>query len=652
MIRKFIVILSAALGSCWAAQAAPLEAYGKLPGIEQAAVSPGGVYVAYVATDGEARKIAIATTADRKIKFVAPAGQVKLRDIQWAGDDHLIITTSTTTQPMALLGERLDGPRQEFFIALDLDLKTGRTRGLLDNVQQGAEVRNQFRTMNTIYSLPVVRTVGGKPVAFVRGEYFTASRGAWGLFRVDLDSDRAYLVDKGGSDARDWAIGPEGQPVAQTIYDPAAGGWKLMVRDPNGWRTVQTETAPIESPDLAGLGRDGGSVLVRFPDSKTGDALRELSLSAGTWGETLSASGGDGLIRDPVSGQLIGTFGLRGDAGTYSFFGAHDAAVWRTVGKAFPGDIVQFVSWSEDRKKIVARVDSAELGPAYSLVDLTTGQADWLGSDYEQLKAEDISPVKAVSYKAADGLEITGYLTLPRGRDPHGLPLVVLPHGGPAARDTPGFDWWAQALASRGYAVLQPNYRGSLGLGVDFYRAGFGEVGRKMQTDLSDGVRDLVRQGVVDGKRVCIVGGSYGGYAALAGATLDRGVYRCAVSYAGPSDLHDLLGAMGRMHGADAERFWSRYVGARNQDDPVLTAVSPASHAAEVAIPVLLIHGRDDTVVPVWQSRKMADALRAAGKPVELIELTGEDHWLSTGATRLQMLEATVAFLEKNNPPN
>jgi dipeptidyl aminopeptidase/acylaminoacyl peptidase len=200
--------------------------------------------------------------------------------------------------------------------------------------------------------------------------------------------------------------------------------------------------------------------------------------------------------------------------------------------------------------------------------------------------------------------------------------------------------------------VLQPNYRGSTGLGDDFYHAGFGQIGRKMQTDLSDGVRDLVRQGVIDPKRVCIVGGSYGGYAALAGATLDRGVYRCAVSYAGPSDMRSQFSDARSKGGDSALRFWERYVGARSLDDPVLAQISPARHAGDADIPVLLIHGRDDTVVPIAQSRRMADALRAAGKPVELLELPGEDHWLSRGETRLQMLQATVAFLEKNNPPN
>jgi dipeptidyl aminopeptidase/acylaminoacyl peptidase len=169
-----------------------------------------------------------------------------------------------------------------------------------------------------------------------------------------------------------------------------------------------------------------------------------------------------------------------------------------------------------------------------------------------------------------------------------------------------------------------------------------------MQTDLSDGVRHLVSQGTIDPKRVCIVGASYGGYAALAGATLDTGVYRCAVSVAGPSDLERMVDKSDRM----GRRYWTRFMGAKSADDPILAAISPAEHADRATIPILMIHGRDDTVVPLEQSRIMADALKKAGKPFELVVMEGEDHWLSRGETRREMLSATMAFVEKHNPPN
>jgi len=229
---------------------------------------------------------------------------------------------------------------------------------------------------------------------------------------------------------------------------------------------------------------------------------------------------------------------------------------------------------------------------------------------------------------------------------------VVLPHGGPAARDTSDFDWWSQALADQGYAVLRANFRGS-DLSWKFMSAGFGQWGRKMQSDLADGVRYLAREGVVDSTRVCIVGASYGGYAALAGVALDPAVYRCAISIAGVSDPKRLLQQAGNNgEGSRTQRYWDRFMGVTGPDDPALTEFSPISHADAVRVPVLLIHGRDDTVVPFEQSTLMFDALRRAGKKVQLVELKHEDHWLSRGETRLQMLQASVAFLRANNPPD
>jgi dipeptidyl aminopeptidase/acylaminoacyl peptidase len=250
---------------------------------------------------------------------------------------------------------------------------------------------------------------------------------------------------------------------------------------------------------------------------------------------------------------------------------------------------------------------------------------------------------------------IPAYLTLPRGPPAKDLPLVLLAHGGPTAQDEPGFDWWAQAFASRGYAVLQPQFRGSAGLGWEHLAAGFGQWGRKMQTDLSDGVRYLAAQGIIDPKRVCIVGGSYGGYAALAGATLDRGIYRCAVSVAGVSDPHGLLSwRRDRQLWSDsiALRFWTRFMGVESYDDSKLSEISPLAHAPQADIPILLIHGTNDTVVPIGQSEDMDSALRASGKPVTFTKLDSEDHWLSRSETREQMLATSVAFLNANNPSN
>jgi dipeptidyl aminopeptidase/acylaminoacyl peptidase len=253
-----------------------------------------------------------------------------------------------------------------------------------------------------------------------------------------------------------------------------------------------------------------------------------------------------------------------------------------------------------------------------------------------------------IQYKAGDGMDIAAVLTLPPGVPGKNLPVIVMPHGGPEARDYPGFDWWAQAFASRGYAVLQPNFRGSSGYGAAFLRAGYGEWGRKMQSDISDGLAFLAQSGIADPGRACIVGASYGGYAALAGVTLQKGFYRCAVSVAGVSDLPKMVATDVKESGRDATlvRALRQQVGSGKD----LRAVSPVRLADAADAPILLVHGREDTVVDYDQSADMAKALQKAGKPVELLTLAGEDHWLSKSETRMAMLEAVVAFVMKENP--
>ena len=620
-------------------RAAPLEAYGRLPAMEDVRLSPDGARLAYVATDGERRTLVVQELAHNTIIAALRVGERKLRSVQWAGDNHLILTTSTTG--------RLAGVRStvgEWTVASDYNIAKHAQHALLGRTGTGSD----HDVLNVTDGVPMVRILGGKPFAFVQGARVEAGAARAVLFKVDLDNDDVSLVVAEGSpDTRRYLVDAAGAPLAASEYSPAQGRWTLSLWRDGAWRSADHVPTLLNPPELLGLGRDGGSALVAFDGEETG-VFREYDPAKTSWGQPFAE--GDRLIRDPADERLIGVETLIGDERRYTFFEPGDQAMWRAVAQTYSGAGVSLVAMSRNHQTIVARVDSPTDGPSFALVDVKRLTSQWIGAEYDGLKPEDISGVRAVSFKARDGLPLSGYLTLPHGREPKRLPLIVIPHGGPAARDEPGFDWWSQAMASRGYAVLRVNYRGSAGLGGAFQAAGLGQWGRRMQTDLSDGVRYLVGQGEVDPARVCIVGASYGGYAALAGVSQEPDVYRCAASVAGPSDLAAFVGWARRDAGAEgaaAARYWRRYMGAQDG----LTAISPAAHARAISAPVLLIHGRDDTVVPFFQSRIMADALRRAGKTVELVALNGEDHWMSRGETRLEMLKAVVAFLEKNNPP-
>jgi dipeptidyl aminopeptidase/acylaminoacyl peptidase len=311
--------------------------------------------------------------------------------------------------------------------------------------------------------------------------------------------------------------------------------------------------------------------------------------------------------------------------------------------RAGPGNAT-IVSWSQDKSKLlVAMGDASQAGGLY-LWDRAVGIPTFLGWANSALKDRRLNPVKTIQYKAQDGTPIQAVLTVPRGQEAKNLPLIVMPHGGPGARDSESFDWWAQYLAEQGYAVIQPNYRGSTGFGTYFYRLGEGQMGRKMQDDLLDAISWASQAGIADAKRVCIVGGSYGGYAAMRAAQRDGSHYRCAISYAGVSDLNEMMKYdRAFLIGSNPKRYWKTLA-------PDFQEVSPRNHPTEFSVPILIMHGAKDKRVPVKQSRAMVAALTKAGKPVTYIEQRLGDHHFTRPEDRLEFLQSMKVFLDKYNP--
>jgi dipeptidyl aminopeptidase/acylaminoacyl peptidase len=407
---------------------------------------------------------------------------------------------------------------------------------------------------------------------------------------------------------------------------------------------------PLHSIGLIGLGRGPGTVLV-MDNTGIQDVVEEVSIADGKVEPLFAEVTRKTYLHDPGTQQLIGA--IVREEPKAQFFDQVLLARFKATRKAFPGFTVSLISYSQGLQRMVVKTEGGDDSGTYWTVDIASGKASPVGYPYPAIRPADVGESRAFHYAASDGLDIEAILTLPPGKQETGLPLVVMPHGGPIrVSDEVGFDWWAQAYASRGYAVIQPNYRGSSGYGRAFVEAAFGQWGRKMQTDLSEGVTKLAKDGVIDPKRVCIVGASYGGYAALAGVTLQQGIYRCAVSVAGPSDLKAFFNWEGRRSGFDTEvtRFWRALIVADAGGDGVMSVLSPSSAAARADAPIMLIHGKDDTVVPIEQSELMESALKRAGKPYEMVVLNGEDHWLSREETRKMMLRAAVEFVEKYNP--
>jgi dipeptidyl aminopeptidase/acylaminoacyl peptidase len=638
-----LIVLAAVLALAAQARAAqpappPTDAYGGLPQIELMTLSPSGAALAYVVVTGDQRQVVVKDLAGTAL-YAAAVGDNKVRGLAWAGDGHLLVEATATLHTW--------WAKYELGQTMAVDLKTGKTVALF---------RNEAAVLHATLGYAGSAQIDGHWYGFAYGEALTKTRGfnatfdddsVINLYRVDLDTGATKLVGPGRAGRpRRWVIDAQGAIVAFSEYDQAGGLWTLTPGGEGGIALV-SQKDPLGEIELEGLGRAPGTVIVDKP------LPEEWSLMGGGHTPLIDDLDGQSVdyLHDPTSRRLIGVR-LDGERIEQRFYDPALQARATALAKALKTPI-RIVSWSADFKRLILYTEGDGDAGTFWLVDGKAVRP--YAYSYPELPDASLGPTRVVSYKAGDGLDIHGVLTLPPGRQAKGLPLVVMPHGGPEAHDNAGvFDWWAQAFASRGYAVFQPNFRGSSGYGVDFRDAGFGQWGRKMQTDISDGVAELAREGVIDPKRACIVGASYGGYAALAGVTVQTGLYRCAVSYGGLSDLNYLLNE--ESGGGDDRnagmRYMHKFLGVADNDAAVLHGLSPARLAERADAPILLLHATDDTVVPIGQSREMERRLRQAGKPVAFVEIKGEDHWLSRDASRKAVLAASVDFVEKNDPPD
>ena len=642
-IRHFFLGLAAASATAFGApisvqaQSAPVEAYAALPAIEGVAVSPDGSTLAYIRRSPEGDAVIAQARSGEALVTVDVSDRVA-RGVFWASPDHVVI--ESTVQEKLPYTSAVDDYVQ-------LDIVNVRNRGVARALHSADKA-----ILTASFGPATIGTWRGQPVMYLRTYTVENNAYTYDVYRVNLDDGRGRLHQTGAEDTSDYVIRPDGEVLARTTYNRTSGLWRLLARRGGNWTELMTRRSLLDRPSILGFGRSDETVILS-EDREDGPVLVEISLADGSEVADHDNSGAESIVRDGA-GHMVG-IARQGLTRSYSLFDPVHQANWDRLVRGLAGRELFLTDVDDDLSVMVFRAEGAgEPGSTY-LFDAERQSVNLIGREYPGLAAADVAEVSAVRYTAADGLELVGYLTKPTGREPRGLPLIVLPHGGPAARDKAGFDWWAQALASRGYAVFQPQFRGSEGYGQSLLEAGYGEWGRKMQSDLSDGVRYLADAGMVDPSRVCIVGASYGGYAALAGMTLDKGVYRCAVSVAGVSDLTEMLAVERRQGGRsrfnEGLRYWQRFMGVTSDTDPSLAERSPAQLASRIDGPVLLIHGRDDTVVPFDQSRIMDRAMRAAGKDVELISLEGEDHFMSFPDTRRRMLTETIEFLEAHNPP-
>ena len=611
-------------------QRLPVEAYAERPFLSSPLLSPDGTRIAGRVTSGEREMIGVWRLSDSRDAEPQAVRVANIESFDWAGPDRLLVT-STYTSVHVVGSTFLWGPAQQVLIH---ELSSGESRPIATD---GAIIQQ------IIFLDPAAR--------YVLAARLGPRDRTPGVDRIDLSSGTAVRVQEPVRGVWSWFADNEG--VVRVGIDYGERRTRIYYRaGPNAeLARLETREDLLQDSvvDLVRFVSDGRGVM--GTNAATGRfALYEYDFGAASRGAALFEHGEvdvTGAIFGP-DGSLDGAI-YEDDRRRTHWIDPAMSRLQAMLDATLPGKSNVIVNRSDDGNRMLIFSSAADDLGTYYVFDLAARRLEIFASPYERLQGQAFAPVRPVSFRSRDGLTIRGYLTLPSGGG-RGLPLIVLPHGGPFLRDSWTFNPDVQFLASRGYAVLQPNFRGSTGYGRDFVERGYGQLGTGMIDDMDDGVDWLVQEGIVDPRRVCIMGYSYGGYAAIWGAMRNPQRYRCAVSWAGPTDLLTMLRRDARL------LYATRYLRERRRqlrgDEEVsLRAVSPLRHPERLQVPLLIGHGEQDERVPVDQSRDLVRALERRNIPVDSVFYRKSGHDFGSPEDTEDFLRRVEAFLLRHNPP-
>ena len=616
-----------------------LKDYGTLPEIQLITISPSSNLVAFRKVTEEYDRIIVRSLAAKKQITALNVADIQPNNIYFLNEDQLVLVASKITKVEGYRG------KIDLSTAFLLDIKTGAIRQLLvpgDGIYKGQSGLGRLLGLSADGNYAYMPAYVGDDRSEVPD---------YSLMKINLKEKRSPSVYSRGTHAtNDFFLDAQGVVIAQESYDDRSNTHRVRVRKNDEWVDIFKEQIEIREKRFVGLTPDYKFLVVLDTNADSGrTAYYTMSLTDGSIAGPIF-SRADADIEGVITSFQRVVLGVRysGFRPSYQFFDAQLNQRMKDIAANFPEQSVYLTDFTPDWKHLVIYVEGSSASSDYYLfAEGKVGQ--YLASSRPKISAEDLHPIGTVTFKARDDLKIPTLLTIPKDKVAamKNLPAVIMPHGGPAAHDEIGFDWMAQALAEQGYLVIQPQFRGSDGFGLEHEKAGHGEWGKKMQDDLTDAVSFFVKKGMIDSSKICIVGASYGGYAALAGGAFTPDLYKCVVSIAGISDLKTMLAWDRSEHGKDSwiVTYMEQQFTNGEADTQAMAAVSPEGFAENYNAPVLLIHGVEDKRVPFKQSEQMNKALKKAKKSVTLVELKGEDHHLSNSPTRLQTLEEMLKFV-------
>ena len=648
-ITGLLAIFSAFI-SINTAQAKPtLKDYGTLPEIQSIAISPSSDLVAFRKVTSEYDRLSIISISSHKQIANIDVKEIQPQSVYFLNEEQLVLTASEYKKIDGFLGFH------DVSTAFLYNLTDKSIRQLL--VPGEAPVIKGQTGLGSLIGLSPDGQFGYMPAYSFEQKTSPSFSGEklenpdYSLLRVNLKEKKApWVYSKGTNSTYDFFVDNKGTVLAQLNYEQKSNLHRVRVRKNDEWTDIFKETVEIREKSFVGVTPDFKSLVVLDTNEKTGRvAYYTMSLADGSFSEPMFGRD-DADIEGTIKSFQRVVYGVRysGFTPSYHFFNPQLNQRMKDIMAKFPEQSVYLSDFSEDWKHLVVYVSGSNFPGEYYLFS-EGKEAQFLTSSRPNIKPEDLHPTGKVTFAARDGLKIPALLTIPKDKlgAMKNLPTIILPHGGPESHDTIGFDYEAQAFADNGYLVIQPQFRGSDGFGLKHIQAGYGEWGKKMQDDITDALSFAVKKGITDPNRVCIVGSSYGGYAALAGGAFTPDLYKCVVAIAGVSDLKSFLNwsKMERGGKSSAVSYWKKQFANGEIDNAALAAASPESFAQNFKAPVLLIHGENDKTVPIKQSEKMNSALKSAGKQVKFVELVKENHYLQESETRLQTLEETIKFV-------
>jgi acetyl esterase/lipase len=645
---RYLVFLAAVFVPVMAyAQDKVALAFGAREGVEHVSLSPDGKKVAYIVPDkGQGSRlytVDIANGGQSKLALAASGDPERLAYCEWVSDARLICLVRMVLREA---GEPVPVSR---LIAVNAD----GSQLKLVSIRQGYNAeRFSYFGGNLIDLLP-----GDDGAVLLGREYvpegktgslIAKSDEGYGVDRVDttsLASKRVvgptrlateYISDGLG------AVRMMGVMKTEAGYDSGVRRYLYRRTGENGWQPFGEynftsksgfnpySVDPVEDVVYGFEKFEGRSALYKV---KLDDSLAKTKIFSRPDVDV------DSLITLGRKKRVVG-FSFATEKRKAIYFDPALRKLGTALSKALPNaEMIYFGGMSADEQKLIVWAGSDTNPGQYYYFDKSNNNVSPLFASRPELEGYNLAPVKPVNVRAGDGTMIPAYLTLPVGSSGKGLPAIVMPHGGPDARDEWGFDWLAQYFAHKGFAVLQPNYRGSSGYGDDWYQQNGFQSWKSAIGDVNDSGRWLVSEGIAAADKLAIIGWSYGGYAALQSGVLDPALFKAIVAVAPVTDLAKLK---------EEYRDYSNFKVARDfiGSGPHIAEGSPARNAAKIAAPVLIFHGEIDLNVSVHQAQFMADQLRDAGKPAELVIYKKLDHYLEDSAVRAEMLEKSSGFLK------